>query len=498
MSIYNFVYNSEHGDDYIDDSDPVTLIKVIFSREVLPDVRSAYATISSEESYRVVAGSIMFKIIVYPVHFEKKKSGQNVKGKNISNNNFVGSSSSFGFTDEQMATLISLIKDNKIRKNVQANMTDTNMNNDQNPQSDSSSSSVSSGSDVDNADFPVVNPENDAYSSDDIVATQNEEVASIEENLFFKGNLDQNPSTSQGVQHVRRSFRQSVFPRSYNDFVVESKVKYGLEKYVDYPKMDALLRNGTWSSGEIDRYKARLVAQGFGQKEDYGMLACKPAKTPLMSKLVISNEASDNNPILDNITDYQKLMGKIIYLSNTRPDISYVVHCLSQFILSPLKSHLKIAFKILRYLKSCPGVRKTIKVDSANQIADILTKDLDIVQHKKLVEKLEKIETKDTLSSCSDSKEQKMQQIQEKAKKSCMLSFQQLHSHLKLLSNNDFKGTRTADGFKRAFATLFRQDVEIFTGTLFLSVDKLEKQLDKEEFQEIGSMAAFRILETHF
>ncbi|GKC81299.1 ribonuclease H-like domain-containing protein [Tanacetum coccineum] len=62
---------------------------------------------------------------------------------------------------------------------------------------------------------------------------------------------------------------------------------------------------------------------------DYGMLACKPAKTPLMSKLVISNEASDNDPILDNITDYQKLMGKLIYLTNTRPDISYVVHCLS-------------------------------------------------------------------------------------------------------------------------------------------------------------------------
>ncbi|GJW55161.1 ribonuclease H-like domain-containing protein [Tanacetum coccineum] len=127
-------------------------------------------------------------------------------------------------------------------------------------------------------------------------------------------------------------------------------------------KMNVLLRNDTWdivdlpkdrkaigskwifkikfkSSGEIDIYKAKLVAQGFGQKEgidyeetfspvvkmvidinrgiclnqrkcvldlssDYGMLACKPAKTPLMSKLVISNDASDNDPILDNITDY--------------------------------------------------------------------------------------------------------------------------------------------------------------------------------------------------
>ncbi|GKD65779.1 hypothetical protein Tco_1307887 [Tanacetum coccineum] len=108
------------------------------------------------------------------------------------------------------------------------------------------------------------------------------------------------------------------------------------------------------------------------------------------------------------------------------------------------------------------------------------------------------METKDTLSSCSNSEEQQMQQIQDKAKKSCMVSFRQLHSHLKLLSNNDLKGTRTESGFKRAFATLFGQDVETFTGTMLLNMDQLEKQLENEEFQEIGSMAAFKVLETQF
>ncbi|GJS86267.1 hypothetical protein Tco_0752808 [Tanacetum coccineum] len=108
------------------------------------------------------------------------------------------------------------------------------------------------------------------------------------------------------------------------------------------------------------------------------------------------------------------------------------------------------------------------------------------------------MEKKDTLSSCSDSEIQQMQLIQDKSKESCMVSFQRLHSHLKCLLNNDLKGSRTEDGFKRAFATLFGQDLETFTGTMFLYMDQLQKQLDNEEFQENGSMSAFKVLETQF
>ncbi|GJS52829.1 hypothetical protein Tco_0626191 [Tanacetum coccineum] len=74
-----------------------------------------------------------------------------------------------------------------------------------------------------------------------------------------------------------------------------------------------------------------------------------------------------------------------------------------------------------------------------------------------------------------------------------MVSFRRLHSHLKLLSNNDLKGNRTESGFKHAFATLFGQDLETFTGPMFLNMEQLEKQLDNKEFQEIGSMAAFKV-----
>ncbi|GJX12195.1 hypothetical protein Tco_0202054 [Tanacetum coccineum] len=91
-----------------------------------------------------------------------------------------------------------------------------------------------------------------------------------------------------------------------------------------------------------------------------------------------------------------------------------------------------------------------------------------------------------------------LQQMQDKAKESCMISFRLLHSHLKALSNNDLKGTRIEGCFERAFVALFDQDVQTFTGSMLLNLDQLEQQLDKEEFQETGSMDAFRVLKTQF
>nr|GEY35404.1 zinc finger, CCHC-type [Tanacetum cinerariifolium] len=78
-----------------------------------------------------------------------------------------------------------------------------------------------------------------------------------------------------------------------------------------------------------------------------------------------------------------------------------------------------------------------------------------------------------------------------KAKERCMTYFRSLHSHLQVLSKEDLKGTRIEHGFKRAFMSLFGQDADTFTSTMLLNVDHLQKQLDKDEFQEDGSMTTF-------
>jgi len=52
---------------------------------------------------------------------------------------------------------------------------------------------------------------------------------------------------------------------------------------------------------------------------------------------------------------YQRLVGKLIYLAHTRPDITFSVSVVSQFMHAPYEEHLEAAHKILRYLKATSG-----------------------------------------------------------------------------------------------------------------------------------------------
>ncbi|GJR20152.1 putative RNA-directed DNA polymerase [Tanacetum coccineum] len=233
---------------------------------------------------------------------------------------------------------------------------------------------------------------------------------SIGENSSSEGNV---PSTSgplsqrnlpenssQGKPDLRRSTRSVKLPAKFNDYVVNSNRKYGLEKYVTYSNLnptnycfsttlnkssepssyseavknpnwveamnneiEALNRNNTWticdlppgrkaigskwlwkikykSTGAIERYKARVVAKGFSQREGFDYLE---TSSPVVKMLTV------------------RLVGKLIYLTSTRPDIAYAVHYLSQFMHSPLNSHLNVAMGVLRYLKGSPGTtRKSV------------------------------------------------------------------------------------------------------------------------------------------
>ena len=57
---------------------------------------------------------------------------------------------------------------------------------------------------------------------------------------------------------------------------------------------------------------------------------------------------------MEELEKYKKLVGKLLYLNFTRPDISHVVQKLIQYLNCPTDVHWKAAIHVLKYLKGTP------------------------------------------------------------------------------------------------------------------------------------------------
>ena len=80
-----------------------------------------------------------------------------------------------------------------------------------------------------------------------------------------------------------------------------------------------------------------------------GMLKCKPASTPMSATDRLS--ALDGDPLSpDDATEYRSLVGGRQYLTITRPDVSYAVNRVCQFLHAPRTSHWSAVKRILRYI----------------------------------------------------------------------------------------------------------------------------------------------------
>ena len=79
-----------------------------------------------------------------------------------------------------------------------------------------------------------------------------------------------------------------------------------------------------------------------------GMMDCKAMTTPMESNLKLLSDASSE---LIDATMYRQMIGSLMYLMNTRPDICFAVNTLSQFLTDLRHVHLIAAKHILRYLR---------------------------------------------------------------------------------------------------------------------------------------------------
>ena len=86
--------------------------------------------------------------------------------------------------------------------------------------------------------------------------------------------------------------------------------------------------------------------------DECGLLGSKPTEFSMEAnhKLALSIGKTVMDP-----TQYRRLVGRLIYLIITGPELSYTIHILSQFMHEPKKEHLEAAKRVLSYLKGNLG-----------------------------------------------------------------------------------------------------------------------------------------------
>lgn len=87
--------------------------------------------------------------------------------------------------------------------------------------------------------------------------------------------------------------------------------------------------------------------------KDAGLLSTKPKSIPFPRGQQLHSKES---PLLDDPQEYRNIVDRLLYLSFTRPDLTYAVQQLSQHVQTPRMMHLKAAHHVLKYLKQEPSL----------------------------------------------------------------------------------------------------------------------------------------------
>jgi hypothetical protein len=112
----------------------------------------------------------------------------------------------------------------------------------------------------------------------------------------------------------------------------------------------------------------KLSQRFYAEKllEEVGMTECKTVNTPAIEE----DLNRENSPLLTDRNNYRKLVGCLIYLSNTsRPDIAYAVNRCARRVSEPKEVDLIAAKRVLRYIKGTLDYKIIYKKNSMNPIS---------------------------------------------------------------------------------------------------------------------------------
>jgi hypothetical protein len=117
------------------------------------------------------------------------------------------------------------------------------------------------------------------------------------------------------------------------------------------------------ANGSIKLHQQMYV---MGILSEYNMEDCNPTDTPIdpgMAKAMMLLPTDESEPKV--LQKYQKLVGMLIWLHKTRPDMLFTINFLSRFLACATQKHLDYARgRPLRYLKGTPGLGIVLKPGS--------------------------------------------------------------------------------------------------------------------------------------
>nr|GEX68162.1 hypothetical protein [Tanacetum cinerariifolium] len=129
---------------------------------------------------------------------------------------------------------------------------------------------------------------------------------------------------------------------------------YCNQKRLDLHQLDV---NNAFLHGDLDEEVYMKIPKGFakeGETRDSEMLGCRPSAFPVEQETKLDKREEEARV---DATQYRRLVGRLLYLQATRPDVTYAVNVLSQFVSDPRHNHLEAAKRVLRYLKGTLGQR---------------------------------------------------------------------------------------------------------------------------------------------
>nr|GEX33976.1 hypothetical protein [Tanacetum cinerariifolium] len=186
-------------------------------------------------------------------------------------------------------------------------------------------------------------PQNPSSTTTEDIRSEEENVAQNENDLF----TNNSPVLGPEIKEDHAISHKEPKPRIAKLVTVRTLLVVATKKGWIIHQLDV---NNAFLHGDLDEEVYMKTPKGFakeGETRDSGTLGCRPSAFTFEQ----GTKLDKGEGARVDATQYRRLVGRLLYLQATRPDVTYAVNVLSQFVSDPRQNHLEAVKRVLRYLK---------------------------------------------------------------------------------------------------------------------------------------------------